>query len=249
MEDHRINVLERLEAADPAPRTPEVDQDRADRVLAAILSEPRRERSGRLRRRRLLVAAIAVIVVGIATPALAFNGSVRSLFDHPESPAVLEESTLLVAAEVAPGTVARLWRSPAKGGGECAFVTFGPPGDVERAPEMGGGACRWPAPGASVGTPLPLSISASKRPLTPKGATSWVPPVVSGGLDAGLGATRVEVRWNGGSQRLALADGHFIGAVEALYEPPASALPFHLVAYDAEGNEVARRKLDPMRFD
>jgi hypothetical protein len=254
MEDNRVNVLQRLAAADPALHAPEVDEADIDRVLAAILAEPRPHRRSGWRRKRLVVAAVAAIAVGLAAPALAFD-EVRSFLGlGAETPAVLEESRLLVSAPVAEGTVARLWASPSKLGGECLFATYGPPGPVERAPDMsGGGACR-DRPMSSDGpmsyerNPLTFSISTSKRPDAPNPARPWIPPAISGRVDPSLGATRVEVRWNGGSKALAFANSHFIGAVEELYEPPASALPFRLVAYDDVGKEVASRPLEPQRL-
>jgi hypothetical protein len=135
------------------------------------------------------------------------------------------------------------------------FTTLGPPGEVEHAPEMGGGGCRW-GPGPSygalaqqTGVPFAINVSAGKRPLKPHGATEWVPPVIWGWLNPEFGGTRVEVRWTGGSKALAFANDYFIGAVEELYEPAAETVPFFLVAYDADGQEVARRKLDPVRLD
>jgi hypothetical protein len=245
MEDDRINVLDRLAAADPAPKT-EFDQARADRVLAAILAEPRAERGRRRHRKRIVAVAVAVVVVGIAAPALAFNESVRSFFGF-RNPAVLEESRLLVSAPVAEGTVARLWDSPSRSGGECSFVTYGPPGPQEQATEQGGGVCS-DRPADTGIDPAALSISVGKRPLKTRGASAWVPPVISGGLDPILGATRVEVRWNGGSKELAFTNGHYLGAVEELYEVPAELLPILLVAYDEEGREVMRRQLDAEAF-
>jgi hypothetical protein len=245
MEDNRIDVLERLAAADPVHPAAEFDQARADRVLAAILSEPHPVRR-RTRKKLIAVAAAVVAVAGIAAPTLAFSGHVRSLLGF-QSPAVLEESKLRVAAPVAEGTVARLWTSPSKRGGECVFVTFGPPGPVEHAAEMGGGACGdGPFPGARI--PLTLSVSVGKRPSAPKGATAWVPPLVDGWINPVLGATRVEIRWNGGSKALAFADGYFIGVAEELYDAPAAVLPIFLVAYNADGQEVSRRKIDAEWF-
>jgi hypothetical protein len=240
MEDNRINVLDRLAAADPEEKPLRVDPASAERVLAAILAEPRDVR--RPRRRRLVAAAVAAVLVGLAAPALAFDG-VRSFIGWGHGP-VLEEAQLLVSAPVADGTVARLWWSPSTSGGECLFETFGPPGDVERPAEMGAGGC-------TIGVPPPEGASIIHVGGAGKvhGAEEWVPPVVSGGLDADLGAARVEVRWTGGAKPLAFANDYFIGAVEELYEPAAQALPFFLVAYDADGQEVARRKLYPVRLD
>lgn len=252
MEDNRINVLERLAAADPSPTATELDQARADRVLAAILAETREEPRIRLRRKRFLVVAVALAVIGLVAPALAFDG-VRSFvgLDREGVAPILEESKLLVSAPVADQTVVRLWLSPNKSGGECLFETYGPPGEVAHAPEMGGGVCGLGPKMSQAygGDHVGVGVSAAKRPLKVRGAAEWVPPVVSGRLAPALGATRVEVRWTGGSKELAVANDYFIGSVEALYEPSAELLPFTLVAYDEAGNEVARRALEPMRLD
>lgn len=256
MEDNRIDVLERLAAADPAPQAQEFDQARADRVLAGILAERRREPRSRLRRKRFLVPALALVVIGIAAPALAFDG-VRSFIGlHREGfEPILEESELLASAPVVDGTVVRLWRAPNKSGGECLFETYGPPGDLEHPPERGGGMCKW-GPGASYeqaaragGESIVVNHGAAKRPLKVHGATEWVPPVFWGWIDPALGATQVEIRWTGGSKQLAVDNDFFIGAVEEIYEPVETALPFFLVAYDSEGQEVGRRKLEPVRLD
>jgi hypothetical protein len=246
MEDNRIDVLDRLAAADPVRSAPEFDEARVDRVLAAILAEPRSVPAMRRRPRRVVAVVVAVIVVGIAAPALALNESVRSFFGF-QNPAVLEQSRLLVSAPVAEGTVARLWDSPSRNGGECSFVTFGPPGPQEHATEQGGGVCSNRPADTGI-DPAALSVSVGKRPLKPRGATTWVPPLISGGLGASLGATRVEVHWNGGSKELAFTNGHYLGAVEELYDVPAELLPIFLVAYDKDDREVMRRQLDAAYF-
>jgi len=238
MEDDRINVLDRLAAADPAPLGSELDEARADRVLTAILSESRPERPALRRRRRLVLAAVAAGVVAIAAPALAFDGVRSFVWRDPEP--VLEESRLLVSAPVAEGTVARLWLSPSTTGGQCLFETYGPPADVEHAPEMDGAGGCTERPISWEGIPLTYHTGSAGKP---HGATEWVPPVVSGRVDPELGATRVEVRWTGGSKALVLENEYFIGAVEEFHEPPAERLPFFVVAYDEDGQEVARLKL------
>jgi hypothetical protein len=100
---------------------------------------------------------------------------------------------------------------------------------------MGGGLCAE-RPISWEGIPLTYQTGSAHKP---PGATEWVPPVVSGRVDPELGAARVEVRWTGGSKALVLENDHFIGAVEGLHEPPAERLPFFVVAYDADGREVA----------
>jgi hypothetical protein len=243
MEDNRIDVLKRLAAADPLRHGSDYDQHRADRVLAAILAAPRAKR--RAIRRRVVAAAVAGLVVAVAAPAFAFSDSVRSLVGGG-GPPELEEATLLVSAPVAEGTVAHLWRGRTTSGGDCFFETYGPPGDAG-TPDLGGGICsdRPLAPSAYQGS---VHVGVTKKPLRVRGAAEWVPPVVTGHLDPTLGATRVVIEWTGGSKELAHVSGHFIGAAEELYEVPDELLPVHVVAYDAEGREVYRRKISASWF-
>lgn len=243
----RSDVLDRMAAVNPLPSGASVNPESADRLYVAILAEAR-QASRRHPRRRLVAAAVALALAVIAAPALAFSDGVRSFLGWPPVPlAVLEESRLLVSAPVDEDTVARFWRSPSTRGGECFFVTYGPPGPLEHAPEMGGGRC-GSAGGQFLpaGAPVTIHTGISKR-----GGADWVPPVVDGRVDPELDVARVEVRWTGGSKELAYADGYFIGAVEALYEVSAELLPIHFIAYDADGREVHRTELsaDWFRLD
>jgi hypothetical protein len=165
---------------------------------------------------------------------LALSSEVRSLLGLESQPAVVEQARLAVSAPVAPGTEARLWTAPSKSGGDCSFVTFGPPTDLERPTRIGGGGC------GSGGTPQPTtySVSITKRPHRPAGAAGWVPPLVQGRLDPNLRATRVEIHWHGGSKNLSFANGHFIGSTSALYQAPQALLPIRLIAYDETGRKV-----------
>jgi hypothetical protein len=106
---------------------------------------------------------------------------------------------------------------------------------------MGGGLCSS-GPISYEGVPISATVSVGRRPPDLTRATNWVPPLISGLVDPELGATRVEVRWTGGSRELGFANGYFIGAAEELYEAPPSALPIFVVALDASGQEVARRQ-------
>jgi hypothetical protein len=71
-----------------------------------------------------------------------------------------------------------------------------------------------------------------------------VPPIVHGSLARGLHARRVQVEWRGGFHRLQYRRGYFLGGTPRLYIPPFAAFPFFVVAYDAAGREVARKKLE-----
>jgi hypothetical protein len=245
--DARSDVLDRIAATNPLPDGARYDSATADRLYVAIVAESRLPTSRRVSRRWLIAATVVIAVAAIAAPALAFSDGVRSFLGLQSEPAVLEEARLLVSAPVAEGTVARLWVSPSKIGGECSFVTFGPPGTVERPSEMGGGLCS-DRPLAALDRSRGVTVTVSKRPLSEAGARAWVPPVIEGYVDPSLGASRVEIRWTGGSKELAYANGYFIGAVEALYQAPAGLLPIRIIAYDADGREVDRRDVNAEWF-
>jgi len=72
---------------------------------------------------------------------------------------------------------------------------------------------------------------------------------VSGSVLATLKVTSVRITWTGGSQRLALVHGSFVGGVVALYQPPFARLPFSVVAYDAKGRVVASAKLNSANLE
>ena len=57
-----------------------------------------------------------------------------------------------------------------------------------------------------------------------------------------LRATRVEVRWNGGSLPLRLRNNNFLGGSPVLYMPPFENF-YIVVAYNSRGKEVARKRL------
>jgi hypothetical protein len=71
-----------------------------------------------------------------------------------------------------------------------------------------------------------------------------VPPIVFGSVYSKLHATRIEIEWKGGSHELALRNGWFLGGTPALYMPSFAEFPFVVVAYDAHGKAVARKKLE-----
>jgi hypothetical protein len=71
---------------------------------------------------------------------------------------------------------------------------------------------------------------------------------VRGYVDPNLGATRVEIRWTGGSKKLAYDNGYFLGSVRTLFKAPDELEPIRVVAYDADGREVERRDIDAASF-
>jgi hypothetical protein len=245
----RSDDLDRLAATNPLPQGTRVDPAMADRLRASIVAQPRRPtRPPWISRRPLVVAAVVIAVTAIAGPTLAFSDGVRSFLGWESLP-VFEKSRLLVSAPVAESTVAHLWGSPSRRGGECFFVTFGTPGKVERPSRMtGGGSCSL-GPRSRSGSSMPLSLQVPTVNTAPPGAAAGVPPILTGYVDPSLGATRVELRWTGGSKELAYANGYFLGGVmRALFDAPKEVIPIRVIAYDAKGREVHRIDLDAAWF-
>jgi hypothetical protein len=247
----RPDVMRRLAAANPLPAGAPTDPATVERLLASIIAEvrPATEPRRRIRRRQVAVA-VAIALLAVATPTLAFSGIVRKVF-RDDGWAVLEEARLAVSAPVGAGVMAHVWTSPSRPGGTCHFVTYGPP-DPEPPDQMGAGGCSDRPPPSDA--PALVHVGGSgdvwiAGMAGERGATDSVPPIVDGWINPKLGATRVELRWNGGSAPLAFANDHFVGVSEALHNPPAALLPFHVVAYDAEGREVFRLKLPAASLD
>jgi hypothetical protein len=244
----RSDGLDRLAATNPLPQGTRADPATADRLRASIVAQPRRPTRRWTSSRPLVVAAVVLAVTAIAGPTLAFSDGVRSFLGWESLP-VFEKSRLLVSAPVAESTVAHLWGSPSRPGGECFFVTFSTPGKVERPSRMtGGGACSL-APDSRSGSSRVLGLSYSKVASAPPGAVAGVPPILTGYVDPNLGATRVELRWTGGSKDLAYANGYFLGGVmRALFNAAKKVTPVRVIAYDAKGREVHRIDITPGWF-
>jgi hypothetical protein len=193
------------------------------------------------------VAAVAVLAVAIAVPAVGFSAGVRGLLGLRHPAPVLQRAVPLVSARVGNDFYAHLWRSPSTTGGTCVFSTFDHSPREPTVPRFwrGGGSC-------SVGRRVSLSPTTPLKPLAVSlfierrldGPRKWVPPVIAGSADPSLHATRVAVRWRGGLHDLTLRNGWFIGGSRGLYLPPLRKFPFFVVAYDRPGREVARKKLD-----
>jgi hypothetical protein len=242
----RSDVLDRLAATNPLPHGARVNPATADRLRTSIVANPRRPARRWTSRSRLVVAAVVIAVA--AVPTLAFSDGIRSFLGWESLP-VFEKSRLLVSAPVAESTVAHLWGSPSRTGGECFFVTFSTRGKVERPSRMtGGGSCSL-GPRSRSGSSMPLSLQVPTVNTAPPGAAAGVPPILTGYVDPSLGATRVELRWTGGSKELAYANGYFLGGVmRALFDAPKEVIPIRVIAYDAKGREVHRIDLDAAWF-
>jgi hypothetical protein len=239
----RSDLLARIAATNPLPKGARVDRATADRLHATIVAQPRLPArwtpSG-----RLVAALVVVALVVITAPALAFSDGLRSLLGLQPQP-VFEKSRLLVSAPVGDGGIAHLWSSPSKSGGKCIFVTYGLPGKIETPTRMtGGGSCSL-----AEGSSLPgLMVSIGRYRDAPVGSGS-VGPVLRGYLDSSLGATQVEIRWNGGSKELAYGNDYFLGVIQPLYRvEPKEIRPVRVIAYDAEGRVVRKIDVNPAWF-
>jgi hypothetical protein len=194
-------------------------------------------------RRRLLVATV-VALVAIGGPALALSATLRQLvglsFPHP----ILRDARLQVTAPAPHGQVLRLYTAPTREGGECWFVSVAD-ARSRPSPNLRGSASCTVTKGAKLhSSKLPLEASWSMaRRGDGQGARTWIAASVDGWVSPVLHATRVQLEWAHGRQRLRLENNYFLGAAPVLYSPSFADLPFYLVAYDANGVEVARQKL------
>lgn len=230
--------LERL-----APRAEIETSDWRDVVRRATPQDVRR----RIRRGRRAALAVAAVLAA-AAPAFALSSGVRSLLGFDGPGPVLAEADLLVSAPVGNGFYAHAWTSPSSTVGWCDFLTIdhnpvarlavGPNG-VVLCGAIGG---KRP-PRAWRGVPLAVSVSVGHRPknVVP---SNWVPPIVRGAVLPSLRAARVDVVWNGGSLPLRLRNNNILGGSPLLYKPPFENFPYIVVAYNAQGKEVARKRLE-----
>lgn len=229
-----------LERLAPPDETPAPEWER----VAAAAGAPAGARNPA--RRLALVAAAGVLAV--AVPAVAFSADVRSFLGLGHPRPVLARAILVVSAPIGNGFYAHLWHAPSSTGGRCSFTTAGRGALPRRLlVRRGGGACTSrgtrDVDRADAADPFTLGMSIQRR-LAKGNPRRWVPPVVSGNVYGGLHATRVRIEWRRGSHPLAFENGYFIGGTPRLYVPPFADFPFYVVAYDAGGREVARKKLE-----
>jgi hypothetical protein len=204
-----------------------------------------RARRGRAKpRRRAPIVAVALGVIAVAVPAVAFSG----LLDLVRPTPVFSSAKPLVSGLVGNSFYAHLWRSPSTTGGTCVFATYDHKPVEARPPKNwnGGGSCSqkgsFRVSPATAAHPLLVTFSIERRlGVAPR---KWVPPVVAGSVFPGLHAKRVAVTWRGGSRDLTLRNSWFVGGSRGFFIPPLRKFPFVVVAYDRSGHELARQKLD-----
>ena len=189
----------------------------------------RRVPQSRHRGRFALLAAAAVFAV--AVPAFALSASVRGLLGFGIQPEYAH-ARLAVSTPISKGRVARVWVAPAKGGGVCEFVTVDPAGSTGKPKQAtGGGSC---SERAGLGPGLSWSFSHGRGPAL---------TVFHGHYGRLVPVTRVDLRWHGGSQRLAVGHRFFLGEAPVLSDPPFTRLPFDVVVLGPGGRTVARERI------
>ena len=194
-------------------------------------------RRARRPHRRLapLALAAALVVAVVAAPTFALSPSVRGFFGLGHPPFLMRAVPVL-STPAGHGLVLRLWASPVPFA-RCRFVVVSRAG----ARRAGGGVCKT-GKGRIRRLTTPISYELGLvRHANP--ARLQLPATIDGFVQPRLHATRVELRWNGGSQRLAFRRGWFLGVPRGLPDPPARNLPYSIVAYDARGNVVAQLRI------
>ena len=199
--------------------------------------------SVRPRHRWRMVALVAAVVIGVTVPTFALSASVRDLFGFKP---VYSKAELLVSTPVGDGRVVRVWRAPNAGGGECILTTVDRPdaglhGSDGGPPDNGGGGCSTGPIPARLPTHFMLNLGVSMAHNSDR--PGGTPPIVQGYINPMTQASRIELVWRAGRQRLAFANNYFVGVAPVLFKPSFDLLPFYTVAYDKQGREVAREKV------
>jgi hypothetical protein len=212
-------------------------------VLGKLSAPPHYKRGHRWR----FAFATAVALLAISLPAIALSASVRGWLGFGSHP-VYKKARLVVSAPIAGNRVARLWVSPSTDGGECEIITVTPASFVAIDPTTGAmrpGAARTRDSGG-------YGCTVGSRRVPPAALTWTFSPVPVGNRHAALvhghvgqvyNAVRVDVVWNGGKEKLRTVDGYFIGVVETIRNPLFHRLPYTVVAHNAQGHAVVRRRI------
>lgn len=181
------------------------------------------------RRRFVLIAAIALAAVVL--PAFALSASVRGLLGFGSGPDY-SRARLAVSAPISNGRVARVWIAPANGGGSCEFVTLDPAGSPVKPVQPTGGWMCSDRPGLGRGLSWTFSHGRGPAPTIFLGHYARLIPVM-----------RVDLRWHGGSQHLAVAHRYFVGETPGLSDPPFTHLPFDVVVVGPGGRVVLSKRI------
>jgi hypothetical protein len=213
--------------------------DRQRAFVSARVGSPGRPNP--IRRRRVLVPALAVVVLAIAGAATA--GGVR-FWNGPSTPGAIDtkEATSLVqytlTSDVAmwkKGDTIALWRMPQADRSVCFFDALAsskPTAPGTRGPNpAGGGSCSLLGPRFTPGKPINVSLEGSRQP---NGSYTWL---IDGHVNPASGITRLEIRTATGSRPLAYDNNAFLGELSASKSPSelSGGGPYLVVGYDSHG--------------
>jgi hypothetical protein len=200
----------------------------------------------RVRRGALVFSLVVLLAAAVAVPSLGLGSDLRDLLGLSNAPPkpLFDKARLLVEAPADKGEMARLYEAPSSAGGTCWFVDRVPIGSPAPTVDSdGGGMCQVGDSATPPDREVPITWSVGMQPKTRNNTQGWRAPILDGWVNPELGATRVVLKWTGGSVELPFANDHFLFVSESLYEPAGKNLPYELIAYDAAGAEVARTRI------
>lgn len=210
-------------------------------------SSPRGRRAGN----RTIGIGVLVVILAVAAPAIALSTTMQRLVGLSDRGGLLvTQAHLILEAPAGDDIVVRLYSAPSNLGGECEFTHYakvGAPVDPPPQP-TGGGWCRIGGAHPSQAgesmrrAAIRLFVSVGQAPvgaaLRPDSTGPHV--LIGGAVLPDLYATSVRIEGPSLSERLHFNDNHFLLATDSIYKPSPDELPLNIVAYDAEGREVAR---------
>jgi hypothetical protein len=198
-------------------------------------------------RRRRVTLGLAAVMLLAALPSLALSSEVRQVIGLEDSEPVVAQARLLVEAPIGDGRMARVFDAPSSTGGYCWFTAYSSAESTvsPTAPDGGASCTAGATSGQRRGSEPPILWSVSVQPKPRSTNARWTPPVIDGRVNPGLHAAKVVLEWTGGSREFSFANNHFVLVESRLYEPPAEDLPYLIVAYNADGREVARAAIRP----
>jgi hypothetical protein len=210
--------------------------------------------SGRRGGNPIVAIAVLVVIVAIAVPAIALSTTVQRLVGFGEGGGpVAPQARLILEAPAGDDVVVRLYSAPSSQGGECEFIHYAKAGAPVDVPQPNGaGWCRNDVGGTqshadqSPRSPaFTFSVSVSPTPVAATLRRDSTGPhvVISGSVAPNLQAASVKLEGPSRSESLHFIDNHFLTATDSIYRPRPNELPIDIVAYDAQGREVARERI------
>jgi hypothetical protein len=243
-------VIERLVAPPPRKLPPHRREERRRHLLDEI-APPIRGRRPAHGRRAYAVAGTILATVVLAAPTLALSSRARELVGLSSSHPPYVPAPLKAWTSAPDGQALGLFVTSEETGGECWFVAVSREEEPMQLPRTEAARVRlWVRQGACGDIAGTVHANARTNHLEVEARRACGlrqhpvpgPACVYGWIDPALRASRIELQWRDGAEELAPADGYFVAAAPALADPDEA--PFSIVAYDADGNDVARRKVD-----